>query len=202
MTSARNRIIEAAFRLFLKQGYENASMAELVAVTGLSKGAVYHHFRDKEALHDAAIDHFFLRFFSSTISGNVNSDKLDCVLDLDALVGAMIADFSRLLETVTAIVPDVGAYYRFLFDALPKVRPFIRDRLSGAQAAVAVAMRCGQKRGQLNPSLDPDAAAMQCLAMIEGAALLCVLDGAGEWDAAFERTILPFVESLRVRPSA
>lgn len=56
MKDTRAAIVESAFRLFIERGYEGASMADLVAVTGLSKGAVYHHFKDKDALHDAAIE--------------------------------------------------------------------------------------------------------------------------------------------------
>lgn len=56
MSAGRERIVEKAFQLFLTRGFERTSMAEIVSATGLSKGAVYHHFASKDELLDAAID--------------------------------------------------------------------------------------------------------------------------------------------------
>ncbi|PXY82893.1 TetR/AcrR family transcriptional regulator [Bifidobacterium asteroides] len=48
------RIIKAATELFTSQGYDKTSMQDIIDATGgLSKGAVYHHFRSKEDLFDA-----------------------------------------------------------------------------------------------------------------------------------------------------
>ena len=41
-------ILNAAYRLFLEKGYDNASLQDITDATGLSKGAIYHHFKSKE----------------------------------------------------------------------------------------------------------------------------------------------------------
>ena len=46
----RKKILEAAYTLFLQYGYHGASMSRLVEATGLSKGAIYHHFSSKEEI--------------------------------------------------------------------------------------------------------------------------------------------------------
>ena len=46
----REELIDCAQRLFLAQGYEKTTINEVIAATGLSKGAFYHHFRSKEDL--------------------------------------------------------------------------------------------------------------------------------------------------------
>ncbi|RLE28759.1 hypothetical protein DRJ54_05935 [Candidatus Acetothermia bacterium] len=46
-TSARERILEAALRLFSLQGYEATSVAAIVREAGLSRSSFYRHFRDK-----------------------------------------------------------------------------------------------------------------------------------------------------------
>ena len=46
----RRKILEAAYTLFLQHGYHGASMSRLVEATGLSKGAIYHHFSSKEEI--------------------------------------------------------------------------------------------------------------------------------------------------------
>ena len=47
---SKDQIIQAALSLFSNKGYKETTMADLVTVTGLSKGAVYHHFKSKEEI--------------------------------------------------------------------------------------------------------------------------------------------------------
>lgn len=42
------RILDTAGRLFLEKGYERTSLQDIINDTGLSKGAIYHHFSSKE----------------------------------------------------------------------------------------------------------------------------------------------------------
>ena len=46
----RGEILQAARRAFARHGYEGATVKVLEAETGLSRGAIFHHFRDKDAL--------------------------------------------------------------------------------------------------------------------------------------------------------
>ncbi len=46
----------SAFRLFLEKGYRDVSYTDLVAHTGMSKGAIYHHFSSKESLLHGVIE--------------------------------------------------------------------------------------------------------------------------------------------------
>lgn len=45
-----HRIIDAAARLFGKEGYQGASMNQVAAAAGVSKGLLHYHFRSKEHL--------------------------------------------------------------------------------------------------------------------------------------------------------
>ncbi|MCO7124578.1 TetR/AcrR family transcriptional regulator [Sporolactobacillus shoreicorticis] len=49
-----NRILDTALKLFLKKGYEETTIQDIVDHLGdLSKGAIYHHFRSKEEIISA-----------------------------------------------------------------------------------------------------------------------------------------------------
>ena len=50
LAAKRAEILEAARRAFARHGYEGATVKVLEAETGLSRGAIFHHFRDKDAL--------------------------------------------------------------------------------------------------------------------------------------------------------
>jgi AcrR family transcriptional regulator len=54
----RERLVTEAMRLFGEQGYQATSVAQIEAAAGLApgSGALYHHFKSKEALLEAGID--------------------------------------------------------------------------------------------------------------------------------------------------
>ena len=54
------KILTAAKRLFLEKGYEQTTIQDIVdQLGGLTKGAVYHHFKSKEEIMDAIGDKMF-----------------------------------------------------------------------------------------------------------------------------------------------
>ncbi|HHE38564.1 MAG TPA: TetR/AcrR family transcriptional regulator [Candidatus Cloacimonetes bacterium] len=54
----KENILKTALELFLKKGYEKTSMNEIAGMVGISKPAVYHHFKSKEELAINVIDYF------------------------------------------------------------------------------------------------------------------------------------------------
>ena len=57
-TTTRDRLVSEAMRLFGQQGYRATSVAQIEAAAGLApgSGALYHHFKSKDALLAAGID--------------------------------------------------------------------------------------------------------------------------------------------------
>lgn len=56
----QEKILDVAQRLFLEKGYENTTIQDIVdELGGLTKGAVYHHFKSKEEIMDAVGDRMF-----------------------------------------------------------------------------------------------------------------------------------------------
>lgn len=52
-----NLILSVAFRLFIEKGYEHTSIQDIIDnLGGLSKGAIYHHFKSKEDILFAVTD--------------------------------------------------------------------------------------------------------------------------------------------------
>lgn len=71
------KILDTAERLFIEKGYDHASLQDIISATGLSKGAIYHHFTSKEAIFYAVCDRI----------GQRNSEVLSQVRDDPRLNG-------------------------------------------------------------------------------------------------------------------
>lgn len=48
--NAKNKIQEAAWELFLTQGYEDTTISQIIEKSGTSRSAFYHHFHGKDEL--------------------------------------------------------------------------------------------------------------------------------------------------------
>ena len=48
-----NKILEVSINLFAEKGYENTTMNDIVKASGMSKGAIFHHFKSKEDMFNA-----------------------------------------------------------------------------------------------------------------------------------------------------
>jgi AcrR family transcriptional regulator len=51
------RLIEIASEVFTRDGYAHAATEEIVARAGMTRGALYHHFNNKEGLFRAVLEH-------------------------------------------------------------------------------------------------------------------------------------------------
>jgi AcrR family transcriptional regulator len=64
--STEERILEAAEQCMSRLGLQRASMSDVAAQAGLSRGAVYTHFGDRAALVDAVLARVATRFVASS----------------------------------------------------------------------------------------------------------------------------------------
>ena len=58
MSDTKEYIIDQAFGLFLKRSYEAVSISDISSAIGFTKGALYHHFTNKEELFRAVVDKY------------------------------------------------------------------------------------------------------------------------------------------------
>ena len=66
--TTKNKILDAAFSVFVKNGYKDTTMSHIVRESGLSKGAIYHHYDSKKDLFISLIDHWEIYSFPNFYS--------------------------------------------------------------------------------------------------------------------------------------
>ncbi len=68
----REHILKASRKIFIKQGFHNTSVSEIISATGVKKGNLYYHFASKEDLGLAVLEDAkeeFFHFLNKSLSG-------------------------------------------------------------------------------------------------------------------------------------
>jgi AcrR family transcriptional regulator len=91
----RARIIQAAAQAFADTGFPNVTIQDVAELAGMTKGAVYFHYANKEALALSVADEFYHRI--NTIAGGIEDQHLPPLTSVAEL----------LLQTAHALQHDV-----------------------------------------------------------------------------------------------
>jgi len=95
-TATRDRILQAALQVFAEKGYHRAVVDDIVRASQTSKGAVYHHFPNKEALFLALVDEFSARLAEAIATAIEGSHG--ALGKVQAALGAGLQTFARHRE--------------------------------------------------------------------------------------------------------
>lgn len=87
----RRALIKAARALFLEKGYAATGTPEVVARAGLTRGALYHHFKDKQALFLAVVE-----AEAAQIAAEIEAGSADAQTPLAALNDGARAYFAAM----------------------------------------------------------------------------------------------------------
>jgi AcrR family transcriptional regulator len=97
----RKSILKKAAKLFAAEGYARSSIAELVEVCGISRGALYHYFESKHAILFAILDNhvgeLFAQVEAAIHSKGADEEILQRVVDVVVAVNAGSPNEQRVL---------------------------------------------------------------------------------------------------------
>ncbi len=121
MSSSRDYIIDKAYELFLNKSYEGVSISDISEAVGMTKGALYHHFTNKEDLFKAVIDKYL-------VFPDVQVDPE--TITLSAFNDIVVNEIHRMLRNMFA--PNVTFvpihYITMISDALRHYPGFKEDK--------------------------------------------------------------------------
>lgn len=108
-----NLILDVAFRLFMEKGYEHTSVQDIINhLGGLSKGAIYHHFKSKEDILVAVTD--MMTEESNKILAVIR-DRTDLTGKEKLKMIFKDSIFRPVQDEIFAVAPDLSNNPRLLF---------------------------------------------------------------------------------------
>lgn len=160
----REKILDAAFQEIYRHGFQAASLNNILANTGLTKGALYHHFPTKDDLGHAVIEEVVRE-------------------GLDAMVFAPLRESHEPFETLIEIIRakaarmdaenvKFGCALNNLMQEMSPLDARFKKRLNAVlttwQETVEEALVRAQKQGRVRRDVDARAAALFIVSAWEG----------------------------------
>jgi len=156
----RMQIIKGATRLFVRKGYDGASMREVLQSCGMSAGALYNYVGSKDDIRDLIID------FATSRQAEIFEDISNHVAD--------ISPTEALRESVKAFLKsldDMQDMFNFLNHVVMSLKPGKRRAILEPEIKVLTyfeeLLKRGVEAGEFNID-DPKLAAMDIVLMANG----------------------------------
>ncbi len=165
-------IIEKVAPVFNKQGYVGTSMSDLTEVTGLTKGAIYGNFENKESLALAAFEYLstkLLNAIDQRLQGEGHT--LDILYRLTNFY-RHYDEFTAPLGGCPVLNVGVDAQYnnRLLLGAA-------RETLRTIEGKIALVLENGVNKREIKLPVPPLQFARQMFTMIQGAVAMATISG-------------------------
>lgn len=103
----REQVLEAALQLFSSQGYRGTSVRDIAERSGVSTGAVYHQFPDKESLFRTLLDEYWEAIESPDLPLNRALAEGAFPRDLERLGAAARETVERYRRHIALVYVDV-----------------------------------------------------------------------------------------------
>ncbi len=160
----RDKILFAAYKEIHVNGFQAASLNSILARTGVTKGALYHHFKSKTELGYAVIDEVIAnRIYLNFIRPLENlDDPLEGFIDMIRHAGATFS--------MTDI--ELGCPLSVLAQEMAPIDEGFRTRLTAIyerwHQSIAEVLRRARDAGSIVDEVDPDMLGVMIAATLEG----------------------------------
>lgn len=160
----REKILHAAFGEIHRNGYQAASIANILADTGLTKGALYHYFPAKHALGLAVID--------EVIQEGLEEMVFRPLREAEHPVTELLDIMQRKAEYMNEDTIRLGCPLNNLMQEMSPLDDTFKARLTlilkAWQKGIRNALVTGQRQRQIRADVDCEAAALFIVSAWEG----------------------------------
>ena len=99
MTDTKERILESALRLFARDGYEAVSVSMIAGELGMTKGALYKHYKSKRDIFDSIVERMYRTDAERSRQFGVPDERFDtapksyCGVSCESLAAFTLAQY-------------------------------------------------------------------------------------------------------------
>ncbi|CAM4072994.1 MULTISPECIES: TetR/AcrR family transcriptional regulator [Flavobacterium] len=188
----KSRIIIESSNLFNTQGYKSTSLSEITEASGYTKGAIYRHFENKEALEIESLEYMsklVLKTLSESIKKENNVfDKLNALFDFFcSYTNEPIIKGGCPLLNAAIEVDETETILKF------KAKTF----LNAIKISINKLLLNGIKYNQLKSDLDVEAFSTVIIASLEGAIMMSKLSNTNTDLRLVTKHLKNYIESYR-----
>ncbi|PAF29240.1 TetR/AcrR family transcriptional regulator [Paenibacillus sp. 7516] len=164
----RTKAVEVAAQLFLRQGYSYVSMDEVVRASGVSKSNIYYHFKNKEELLQAVVQHWIAQYESQVYILLSQRER-----SVEERVNSFIATLSAGIEgrNFEGSCPFITLYMQTPASA-PDVKASISRFFRELQPMIEKLFQQGVDSGEFRKGMDAGAVSSLFVAALEGSLVL------------------------------
>jgi len=193
--ATRERLLQAAFTEIYKRGYIAASVDRIVEESGLTKGALYHHFGSKKGLARAVID----SIISRSVVDSFLSPLGDPVDPIDAIKTCITTKIGQLTPEMVACGCPLNNLAQELSASDDDFREQIEALYERWRMGLTDVLARGQREGSVRHDVDAIEVATFIVATLSGIAGFA--KSARSVDVARRSTkiLLGFLDTLRVQ---
>ncbi len=161
----RNQILEAAQNAFYSRGVARTTLADIAALAGVTRGAIYWHFSNKAELVQAMLDslHEPLDELARASESEAELDPLGCMHKLLVHLFQQVA-----LDPSTRRINEIMFHKCEFTDEMCDIRRQRQAASLDCNVRIDVSLRNAVNRGQLPENLDTARAAVVLHAYIDG----------------------------------
>ncbi|SDS45891.1 TetR/AcrR family transcriptional regulator [Christiangramia echinicola] len=162
--ATRKLITEKAFMQFYKNGFKATSVNEIMKATGLSKGAFYHNFKNKDELGVLVVKaELNSRIYEAMISPLFTKGEAKTILKRTFLTKfqAFTSDEKLMGCPVNNLINEIGGSQNLLNEAL-------KELIDTWVKAVVEIIERGHEDGSIKPETNPQQAAIYLVSSFEG----------------------------------
>ena len=164
----KDEIVRAALAIVENSGLDKLNINEIAAKVEMVPAAIYRHFKGREEIVAALIEHIDQRLQSNLSQAN-------------AVTGTPIAKLKTLFELHVTLLKEEAAIPRVLYfllssDRNPELKAGMLSAVGVYVQQVKKLLQQGQRKGEISPDIDATAAAMMFLGMVQPLAILGQID--------------------------
>lgn len=161
----RSQILEAAEKAFYERGVARTTLADIAALAGVTRGAIYWHFSNKADLVQAMLDtlHEPLDEMARASENEAELDPLGCMRKLLIHLFHQVA-----MDPKTRRINEILFHKCEFTDEMCDLRQQRRTVSLDCNVRIGLALRNAVNRGQLPENLDTARAAISIHAFVDG----------------------------------